>query len=312
MLHMPGRRTHAEWSHRMLAEYGDETAKMLPGFDQVFNTDKARGALYWASNTPDWYNFGKFLNDLDTYVETVKNAFVKTNIAVNGTLDSARRGVNEAIGDVIRKVNDLISKLPVDLPKIPDVPPIPQLPQVPVLRGQIATLDLLLKKAGPLTPGDEDLAHWVPFCREYAEHLRSQGISDPYAQAFFLGVVAHVMEDIPFHFDGPEWPTKGYGEGVYIVDRVQGDPSQGKRPVITFFEKRVEKIGVGEPRIDEYLIGSSPQNSAIHNDIVASWPTLPTRLEELQAVYRRVGLPSGRTSTLAGWVEMPQETWQVE
>src|SRR5262245_33035021 len=105
---MPGMRTHAEWSQRMLAEYRDETAKMLPGFDKVFDTDKARGALYWASNTPDWYNVGKYLNDLVAYIGTVQTALTRTDATVRVHLDSARHGVNEAIADVIRTVNGII------------------------------------------------------------------------------------------------------------------------------------------------------------------------------------------------------------
>src|SRR5262245_64436275 len=105
---MPGMRTHAEWSQRMLAEYRDETARRLPGFDRVFSTNEARGALYWASNTPDWYNVGKQLDALVGYIGDVQAAFTKTNATVNGALDSARRGVNGAVGDVIGAVNKII------------------------------------------------------------------------------------------------------------------------------------------------------------------------------------------------------------
>jgi hypothetical protein len=61
---MSGLRTHVEMSYRMLRDYLDESANMLPGIENVFADTACRGAFYWGSVAPDWWGVRNMMEGL--------------------------------------------------------------------------------------------------------------------------------------------------------------------------------------------------------------------------------------------------------
>jgi hypothetical protein len=222
------------------------------------------------------------------------------------------------LGDIIAAINRLGVPVPAELEALYE-------------------LSVVFKNLPPLPMSD--YAHWEPFTLQYAKWLRDSGaVADPAAVAFMLGIACHCIQDLVYHFEGPDFPYTDVqppavgpfdNDGWNDTQRKNRRTALGQDPSLAIdppwargsenFESRIAQI-LGWPNsedahkaIDGYLIWLAESNGMINRELQSFFATQRSaRYDEMFKVYQTIQPNMPTKAVFDLYVTAHTALWTVE